>query len=154
MAALKPIKPETQKVPKSENVNRERPLDAAPVPDEILTKHGNKIGDVWWYAKGRNGPHGDPTIGVEVDGVRKTYGGYVWNDWWYFQKTVHKSEVEGEPNKCYWYRKRKVPDPYNPDDFKTEEEYVGNILIDLDTGLEVNVPMELQHEPNDLCPMD
>lgn len=133
------------------NVNVERPKDAAPVPTSILERFGNKIDNVWWYAKGRNGPDGDPTIGIEVDGLRKTFGGYTWNEWWYFQKTVHEDEEGEEPPQCYWYRKRKIPDPENPDDYEIIEEYVGVRLVDPDTGYDLPVPEELKHRPEDLC---
>lgn len=132
-------------------MNKTRPEHTNPIPNELVQRYGGRINDVWWHAKGREE---DPTIGVEVDGVRKTFGGYVWNDWWYFQKTVHYSDDPNEPNTCYWYRKRKVPDPDNPGEFKTIEEYVGSKLKDLDTGLPIEVPEELQHDPSYLCPND
>ncbi len=135
-----------------DSLNAKRPKDAAPVPSSLLERYGNKIEDVWWYAKGRNGPDGDPTIGINVDGLRKTFGGYVWNEWWYFQKKVHGGEDEEDtPLKCYWYRKRKVPDPNNPEEYEIVEEYVGIRLIDPDTNYDVPVPEELEHDLRDLC---
>jgi len=144
--------PDTKSVAELRKMNETRPSEANPIPKEIIAKFGNRVGDIWWHAKGRNGPEGDPTIGIEVDGIRKTFGGYVWNEWWYFQKTVHKFEDPTEPNQCYWYRKRKVSDPDNPDEFVTIEEYVGAKLKDIDTGLAIDVPEELQHKPEKLCP--
>jgi len=132
------------------NINATRPRDAAPVPSSILERFGNNIGDIWWYAKGRNGPDGDPTIGIEVAGLRKTFGGYVWNEWWYFQKSVHENEGE-EPPDCYVYRKRKVPDPNDPDEYEIVEEYVGVDWKDPDTGYDLPIPEELEHRPEDLC---
>ena len=144
--------PDVMSAEEVRKANEDRPKLADPIPDQLIERYGGRIGDVWWFAKGRNGPDGDSTIGVEVDGIRKTFGGYVWNDWWYFQKTVHKTEDPNQPNKCYWYRKRKIPDPLNPDEFETVEEYVGSKLKDPDSGLPIDVPQELRHEKKDLCP--
>ena len=138
----------------AKNLNLEKPPNANPIPKEILGKYGNNITDIWWNAKGRNGPDGDPTIGVEINGLRKTFSGYVWDDWWYFQKVVHKTDNPEEPNKCYWYRKKKVPDETDPKEFKTIEEYVGAKLKDLDTGIAIQVPQELRHKTETLCPSD
>lgn len=135
-------------------MNKERPAETNPIPTDIVSKYASKIGDVWWYAKGRNGPGGDPAIGIEIDGIRKTFSGYVWNEWWYFQKVVHKSDDENIPDQCYWYRKMKVPDPSNPEDYETVEEYVGVKLKDLDTGLPIDVPLEIQHDAKTLCSGD
>lgn len=136
---------------RSGNVNGLRPAGAEPVPNDLIQRYGAHITDVWWFAKGREGPDGDPTIGVEIEGIRKTFSGYVHNDWWYFQKTVHAPSDPDELPQCYWYRKRKVPDPANPDEFITEEEYVGENLVDPDSGLPIDVPEGLQHDPRDLC---
>lgn len=134
--------------------NDSRPPNTEPIPKILMSKFGDRITDVWWNAKGRNGPNGDPSIGVEIDGIRKTFSGYVWNEWWYFQKVVHKSDdLNVEPNQCYFYRKKKISIE-GTDEFETIEEYVGAKLIDLDTNLPINVPFELQHHPNDLCPQD
>ena len=141
-----------QAIGKIRQQNRERPAETNPIPTDIIAKYASQIGKIWWNAKGRNGPGGDPTIGIEIGGIRKTFSGYVWDDWWYFQKTVHRSDDPNVPNQCYWYRKKKVPDPSNPDDFETIEEYVGAKLIDLDTGLPIDVPQEIQHDSKTLCP--
>ena len=134
-----------------EGINAERPRDAAPVPTELLERYGNQIEEVWWYAKGRNGPDGDPTIGIEVEGVRKTFGGYVFEEWWYFMKLVHEAEEEDEEDQCYWYRKIKIPDPDRPGEYEIVEEYVGERLTNPDTGFDVPVPEELLHPEEDLC---
>ena len=131
-----------------DSINDERPPDAVPVPPGLIEKHGNKITGVWWHAKGRED---DPTIGVEIEGLRKTFGGYTWNEWWYFQKTVHPAEGEDDMPQCYWYRKRKIPDEGNPDNYEIVEEYVGERFYDLDTGYDLEIPLELQHAPEDLC---
>lgn len=132
----------------TDNINSDRPGDAPPVPPEIVKRYDKQIGSVWWHAKGRDK---DPTIGIEISGLRKTFGGYVWNDWWYFMKVVHQATVEGERPQCYWYRKRKVPDPENPEHYEIEEEYIGSNLIDPDTGDALDVPQELQHSYGNLC---
>ena len=130
------------------NVNDDRPPDAEPVPSKLLEKYRNKIDSVWWHAKGRDK---DPSIGVEISGLRKTFGGYTWDEWWYFMKTVHPADSEDEMPQCYWYRKRKVPNPANPKDYEIIEEYVGERLYDPETGYDLEVPPELQHDPEDLC---
>jgi hypothetical protein len=133
---------------KTDTVNDDRPPGAEPVPPSLLEKYGNKIGSVWWFAKGRED---DPSIGVEIDGLRKTFGGYTWNEWWYFMKTVHEAETEDDKPQCYWYRKRKIPNPSNPDDYEIIEEYVGERLYDPDTGYDLEVPPEISHAEEDLC---
>lgn len=133
---------------KMDSINDKRPLDAEPVPSGIIEKYGNKITSVWWHAKGRED---DPTIGVEISGLRKTFGGYTWNEWWYFMKAVHPAEDEDEMPQCYWYRKRKVPDKENPKEYEIIEEYVGERLYDPDTGYELEVPQLLLHDPEELC---
>jgi hypothetical protein len=120
-------------------LNKSRPAGVPPIPPGI-----NFIQDIWWEATGREGPKGDPSIGVEINGVRKTYSGWVWRDWWYFTRLVHEADSPQEEDKYYWYRKRKVPSPTDPDEFIVEEEYVGPELIDLDTGKRIEVPRELQ----------
>ena len=152
---LKLLNTQDDDTPKSKkDPNAARPPGAVPIPPNIVAKYSDRIGDVWWNAKGRSGASGDPTIGIEIDGLRKTFGGYVWNDWWYFQKVVHRTEDEEEPNQCYWYRKKKVKVSDSTDEYETLEEYVGSDLKDLDTGLEIPVPRELRHDPMDLCPSD
>lgn len=130
------------------NINDKRPMDAELVPPNLIQKYGHKISSVWWHAKGRED---DPSIGVEIDGIRKTFGGYTWNDWWYFMKTVHPSDDEDEMPQCYWYRKRKIPDPNNPNNYEVDEEYVGERLHDPDTGYDLEIVPEIKHQLEDLC---
>lgn len=138
----------TKPIGKSDTINDQRPQGVPPVPPNLIAKYGDKIGSVWWHAKGRGE---DPTIGVEIDGIRKTFGGYTWNDWWYFMKTVHEAENDEDMPQCYWYRKRKIPDPDNPNHFEIVEEYVGERLEDPDTGYDLEIPPEIKHDPESLC---
>lgn len=133
---------------KVENINSDRPSDAPPVPSQVIKRYDKQITGVWWHAKGRET---DPTIGVEINGLRKTFGGYVWNDWWYFMKAVHPADSEDELPQCYVYRKKKVADPDNPDNFEIIEEYIGSDFIDPDSDLPLPIPLELKHSYKDLC---
>jgi len=130
------------------DINDKKPDDAERVPPELIARYGDKIDSVWWYAKGRED---DPTIGVEINGLRKTFGGYTWKDWWYFMKIVHPAKDKGEMPQCYWYRKRKLPEKDNPQSYEIIEEYVGERLIDPDTGLDLEIPKEIKHPIEDLC---
>jgi len=129
------------------NINNKCPEDAPRVPASLIEKYGHNIASVWWYAKGRDK---DPTIGVEIDGVRKTFGGYTYQDWWYFMKTVHEGSDETGPQ-CYVYRKKKVPDPSSEREFEVIEEYIGPEFIDPDTNLPLPIVHELKHAYEDLC---
>jgi hypothetical protein len=130
------------------NINDKRPAGAPPVPTGLLDKYSHQIEKVWWHAKGREE---DPAIGVEILGVRKTYSGYTHNDWWYFKKLVHPASDEEEGARCYWYRKKKIQDPDNPDQYKIVEEYVGAKLYNPDTGYGLEIPQELRHNEDELC---
>lgn len=129
-----------------ENPNDYKPAGAEPVPASLVEKY--RIGEVWWFAKGRDE---DPFIGVEINGVRKTFSGYTYKDWWYFMKLVHPASDENEGARCYWYRKRKLRDPDDPEKFKISEEYVGANLHDPDSGSQIKIPQELLHDESDLC---
>tara|TARA_R100001244_G_scaffold25113_4_gene25648 strand:+ start:96701 stop:97108 length:408 start_codon:yes stop_codon:yes gene_type:complete len=131
-----------------EDINQSKPADAAPVPGEIMGLYGSEITDVWWNAKGREE---DPAIGVEINGVRKTFGGYTWNEWWYYLKPTHYHA--DRPPDHSWYRKKKIPDPNNPNDFTTLDEYVGSMdedLVDPDTNEEIEIPQGLEHNLREL----
>lgn len=142
------MKPENEQSPKkSGNINDKRPSGAEPVPTELVGKYGHKINKVWWHAKGRED---DPTIGVEIQGLRKTFSGYTHNEWWYFKKLVHPATDE-DGARCYWYRKKKIEDPDNPDSYKIVEEYVGATLYNPDTGYGLDIPQELRHNEESLC---
>ena len=130
------------------DINDKRPANAEAVPQELIEKHGSSITSVWWHAKGRDQ---DPTIGVEIKGIRKTFGGYTWKDWWYFMKVVHPAKSEDEMPQCYWYRKRKLPDPSEPQTYEIAEEYIGERLHDPDTGYDLEIVPEIKHHPEELC---
>lgn len=132
----------------TKDINVGRPEGAIPVPSALIQKYNDRIGSVWWFAQGRET---DPTIGVEIDGIRKTFSGYVHNSWWYFMKMVHPGKTKNDPDQCFWYRKRRVPDPNNPETFTIDEEYVGKILLNPDTDELLEIPEELEHKESSLC---
>lgn len=142
--------------------NTTRPADAPPVP---ATLSKIVIEDVQWDAPGR-APYtdkdtgqqqpGDPRIGVQMGGVRKTKGGYAFNGWWYVLKLVHRKghinkshgQTQGvqERNIYYWYRRKRGPSLIPGRDGKVIEQYVGKILKDKDTQQKIVIPEALKDE--------
>jgi hypothetical protein len=141
--------------------NSSKPADALPLPAGLEKQ---MIEDVQWDAAGR-APEldeetqqmlpGDPRVGVQIGGVRKTKSGYVYNGWWYVLKLVHpagqqhKSHgiVQGiqEYDIYYWYRARRKIDP-NTGRSTKDEQYVGKILKDIDTKQRIIIPEALKDE--------
>jgi hypothetical protein len=142
--------------------NTKRPPDAPPVPPGLDKVN---IEDVQWDAPGR-APYvdpetgqqqpGDPRIGIQMSGVRKTKGGYAYNGWWYVLKLVHRKgsihkshgRREGiqERDIFYWYRRKRAPSPIPGREGKIIEQYVGKRLIDKDTRQRIIIPDALKDE--------
>lgn len=142
--------------------NTKRPADAPPVPAGL---NKQVIEDVQWDAPGR-APYvdketgqqqpGDPRIGIQIGGVRKTKGGYAFNGWWYVLKLVHKkghvNRVHGQPqgiqerNIYYWYRRKRGPSLIQGKEGKVIEQYVGKVLKDKDTQQKIIIPDALKDE--------
>jgi transposase len=84
-----------------------------------------KIQSVWENAPGRHDENGkllDKWIGVQIQGVRKTKSGYVYNSWWFFLRDFPDKEAS------YWYRKRRLPAKEGEEEGEIIEEYVGKEL--------------------------
>ncbi len=128
--------------------NATKPTGVPPLPAAFANA---AIEDVDWSAPGRDE---DPSVGIQIKGVRKTSSGYVYNDWWYFKKLVHakgeqikkKGRVEGvvSEDRFYWYRKKRLPAQPGQEEGRILEEYVGLDLKDPDTGIKIYVPETLR----------
>lgn len=116
-------------------LNNNRPTGAIPLPLEL-----KQVEDIWWFAPGRDQ---DASIGAQMRGVRKTMSGWVFKDWWYFQRVVHPADSPQEEDKSYWYRKRRVPSKTDPDEFDVQEEYVGVELKNPDSDALIEIPEKL-----------
>lgn len=136
--------------------NNSRPASSRPLPP-ILDKV--TIEDVWWDAPGRDDNEefrtgqiikGDPRIGVQINGVRKTQGGYACRGWWYILKKTHSEgdvvrnhgKIEGESteDRFYWYRKRRMPSLIPGKMGEIKEEYVGKELREKESDSIIILP--------------
>jgi hypothetical protein len=84
-----------------------------------------RVQSVWENAPGRYDEEGnllDKWVGVQIQGVRKTQSGYVWNDWWFFLRHFPDKEAS------YWYKKKRLPAKAGEEEGEIVEEYVGKEL--------------------------
>lgn len=84
-----------------------------------------RIESVWEDAPGRydeNGKLIDKWIGVQIEGVRKTQSGYVWDGWWFFLRDFPDKQAS------YWYKKKRLPAKEGQEEGEIIEEYVGKEL--------------------------
>ena len=135
--------------------NASRPHGVAPIPGKF---NNVMLGDVWFEAPGREE---DPSVGVEIGGVRKTASGYVYNGLWFWRKKVHEKgekikkhgRVEGvvSQDRWYWYAKRRLPAKPGQKEGEIEEIYIGLDLIDPETGAKIYVPDPIKN-PEDFKP--
>jgi len=84
-----------------------------------------RIESVWENAPGRydeNGRLVDKWIGVQIQGVRKTQGGYTYQGWWFFLREFPDKQSS------YWYKKHRLPAKAGEEEGEIIEEYVGKEL--------------------------